>query len=123
MRLIDADRLWFERPEFLNPIKEGQEEFNKGWNACIKMFGELIDNQPTVENKYAWHDLRKNPEDLPQKDGLYCVAVKYNAEIQEIGFGQWENMYGYTSGWSALMPNYGEVIAWREIEPFEEVEE
>lgn len=48
MRLIDADRLWFERPEFLNPIKEGQEEFNRGWNACIKMFGELIDNQPTA---------------------------------------------------------------------------
>lgn len=71
MRLIDADRLWFERPEFLNPIKEGQEEFNKGWNACIKVFGKLIDNQPTVENKYAWDEVLKELNDMVEECEYY----------------------------------------------------
>lgn len=48
MRLIDADRLYNERPEYLNPVREGREEYNKGWNACVEMFCKLIDNQPTA---------------------------------------------------------------------------
>ena len=68
--------------------------------------------------KYKWHDLRKDPEDLPREDGLYCIAIEWADEI-ETGFGQWENMYGYRSGWSALMPSLQAVIAWKEIEPFE----
>lgn len=72
--------------------------------------------------KYRWHDLRKDPKDLPEKEGLYAVTVKYDTESTEIGFGYYEHMYGYSSGWSALMPNYGNVIAWKEIEPFEEDE-
>ena len=70
-------------------------------------------------DKYSWHDLRKNPDDLPEKEGLYAVTVRYDTELTEIGFGCYENMYGYSSGWSALMPNYGSIIAWKEIEPFE----
>lgn len=85
---------------------------------CYQQGREDVINE--VE-KYLWHDLRKYPSDLPRKDGLYCVAVKYDAYgPAEVGFGQWENMYGYGSGWSALMPNYGKVIAWKELEPFEE---
>ena len=73
-----------------------------------------------VQYKYRWHDLRKNKEDLPIKEGLYAVVVQYDTELSEIGFGYYENMYGYSSGWSALRPNYGSIIAWKEIEPFEE---
>lgn len=46
MRLIDADRLFSERPEFRNPIHEENGEFNKGWNACIDTFCDIIKEQP-----------------------------------------------------------------------------
>lgn len=72
-----------------------------------------------IEEKYRWHDLRKNPDDLPCKDGLYAITTQYDEELSETGFGQYESMYGYTSGWSATMPSYGKIIAWKEIEPFE----
>lgn len=96
-----------------------------GWmTKAIDKAIEALEKQSITEkasDKYRWHDLRKNPNDLPIKDGLYAVAVKYFAEEKsEIGFGQFENMYGYGSGWSAIMPSCGTVIAWREIEPFEE---
>lgn len=29
------------------------------------------------ENRVVWHDLRKNPNDLPQKVGDYIVAIKF----------------------------------------------
>lgn len=60
--------------------------------------------------KYRWHDLRKNPEDLPNK--YECFFVAYDdawAGIQYttcmMGSWFWENH---------------NVIAWRKIAPFEE---
>lgn len=50
MVLIDADKLYSERPEFLNPIHEENGEFNKGWNACINTFCDIIKEQPTAYN-------------------------------------------------------------------------
>ena len=70
--------------------------------------------------KYRWHDLRKNPDDLPDKDGIYMVCIIYPAEEKAVGAAFYGIMYGYKSGWNMLMPNDGNVIAWREIEPFEE---
>lgn len=35
----------------------------------LETIQELIDKQ----EKYRWHDLRKNPNDLPKEDGLYVV--------------------------------------------------
>ena len=86
------------------------EAFNMAYEALEKA------------DKYRWHDLRKNPDDLPCKDGLYAITIQYDEESSETGFGQYENMYGYTSGWSATMPSYGKIIAWKEIEPFEVIE-
>ena len=71
--------------------------------------------------KYRWHDLRKDPEDLPIQDGWYYVAVEY--DTVETGYGYYENIktvYGYTSEWNSVVPKVGNVIAWRYIEPFEE---
>ena len=70
-------------------------------------------------DKYNWHDLRKNQGDLPEKDGLYIIAVE-NTEGIETGFGYFENMYGYSSNWSSRMPSFGKIIAWRYIEQFSE---
>lgn len=85
----------------------------------VEMINDCIDNALETVDKYRWHDLRKNPDDLPTKDGLYAIATLYDTDLTDVGFGEWENMYGYGSGWSALTPSYGKIIAWKEIEPFE----
>lgn len=72
--------------------------------------------------KYRWHDLRKDPDDLPNKGGMYIVCIKYLAEEKEVGVAFYEIMHGYKSGWNMLMPNDGNIIAWKEIEPFEKDE-
>ena len=69
--------------------------------------------------KYRWHDLRKDPKDLPNKCKMYIVCIEHPSEEKEVGVGYYKNMHGY-GGWIALIPNDGNVIAWKEIEPFEE---
>ena len=64
--------------------------------------------------KYRWHDLRKNPEDLPKEDGVYMVCQ----------FNNNNKIKSYTDlplcdDGSFCTPWYMPVIAWREIEPFE----
>lgn len=73
-------------------------------------------------NRYRWHDLRKDPKDLPDKDGMYLVCIIYHSEEKAVGVSFYGIMYGYKSEWNMLMPNDGKVIAWKEIEPFEEDE-
>lgn len=70
--------------------------------------------------KYRWHDLRKDPKDLPNKDEIYLICIEYHTEEKEVEMGYYENMNWYRRGVRPRIPNYGYVIAWREIEPFEE---
>ena len=72
-------------------------------------------------NKYRWHDLKKNPDDLPNKCEMYIVCIEHSTKEKEVGVGYYKNMHEY-KGWIALIPNDGNVIAWKEIEPFEENE-
>ena len=87
-------------------------------------------------DKYRWHDLRKNPKDLPRnldKSVMYtCVhenhlydpeypAYYFNIEREEFGF--WRNVFDdATLGFCVFDTlsdlGYERVIAWREIEPF-----
>lgn len=69
-------------------------------------------------DKYRWHDLRKNPDDLPEADGNsesdYVLVMIGTPE-----WNSWEQAY-YSHGkrlWSTYEQN---VFAWRYIEPFEE---
>ena len=71
-------------------------------------------------DKYRWHDLRKNPDDLPEADGNdesdYVLVMIGTPE-----WNSWEQAY-YHHGkrvWSTYDQN---VFAWRYIEPFEEAE-
>lgn len=68
--------------------------------------------------KYRWHDLGKNPDDLPEKDGNdesdYVLVIVGNPS-----WNHWEQAY-YHHGkkqWSTYDNN---VIAWKHVEPFEE---
>ena len=71
-------------------------------------------------NKYRWHDLSKNPDDLPEADGNsesdYVLVMIGTPE-----WNSWEQAY-YHHGkrlWSTYEQN---VFAWRYIEPFKEEE-
>ena len=100
-------------------------EPNQGFMECrtgtiseeaIKMAIEAVEKA----DKYRWHDLRKNPDDLPEADEYGCS--EYVLII--IGTPEWDNhewaYYNYnTKGWST--PFYEQnVFAWRYIEPFKE---
>ena len=69
--------------------------------------------------KYGWHDLRKDPFDLPSKTDLYLISYKapYNGKIYttlEV-YHEQEKEWGTPMGY--------EVVAWKELEILEEEEE
>ena len=78
------------------------------------------------EDRFRWHDLRKDPNDLPNDDSIeYVVCVEYRNGKRECTVGCLD-----MSGDMMLLPTLGNwignsyhIIAWREIEPFEEVDE
>lgn len=69
-------------------------------------------------DKYRWHDLRKNPDDLPEAIGdsesEYVLIMIGTPE-----WNSWEQAYYHHDKrlWSTYDQN---VFAWRYIEPFEE---
>ena len=84
----------------------------EAWDMAIKALEKA--------DKYRWHDLRKNPDDLPEADGNseseYVLVMIGTPE-----WNSWEQAY-YHHGkklWSTYEQN---VFAWRYIEPFEEEE-
>lgn len=102
-------------------------------DKCSKAY-DMIENVILNKDKYKWHDLRKNPTDLPPNgmrvecqhlpnittdkkdlvvmhyfiDGEFVYNWDVDTDIKSSTFGQ---------------RYYGDVIAWREIDPFEEVTE
>ena len=82
----------------------------EAWDMAIKALEKA--------DKYRWHDLRKNPDDLPEADGNsesdYVLVMIGTPE-----WNSWEQAY-YHHGkrlWSTYEQN---VFAWRYIEPFKE---
>ena len=86
-------------------------------------------------DKYRWHDLRKDPKDLPKSEAEVSVMAKMKCawdgkfrlfEIRMTYSGK-ILCTGDVKGWGVSYPydfdfETDEVIAWREIEPFEEDE-
>ena len=85
----------------------------EAWDMAIKALEKA--------DKYRWHDLRKNPDDLPE-----AIGGGYESEYVLVMTGtpewnSWEQAY-YHHGkrlWSTYEQN---IIAWRYIEPFKEEE-
>lgn len=118
------------------------KEYDHKNHCCHRWTKQIRDTLEDVKqatsdktsDKYRWHDLRKNQYDLPESkrvvyvlarmkckwDGkyrLYQIQMIYSSKI----------MYGKAVGWGVSYPydfNFetDEVIAWREIEPFEKIE-
>lgn len=88
------------------------------FDGCLVEFTSAIDDH---FEQYRWHDLRKDHTDLPEVEGHFnvCVWLKPNdawgIEESYIYDTQYFCERFQTTGMS-------EVIAWKEIEPFESEE-
>lgn len=84
---------------------------------CDEYLIEAVMVLKTAEksDKYRWHNLRKNPEDLPTDNHQVLVAFD-GMKICDIAI-----YVSSTKLWGTVSFAYktGQVIAWREIEPFE----
>lgn len=60
--------------------------------------------------KEKWHDLRKDPSDLPKKDGTYLVSISLSNQIVT-------DTHEYKDGYFS---KYLRIIAWTELPKFEE---
>ena len=71
-------------------------------------------------DKFRWHDLRKNPDDLPEDNG-YGKSEYVLVMIGTPEWNSWEQAYYHHDKklWSTYEQN---VFAWRYIEPFKEEE-
>ena len=99
--------------------KEAIEMFKTISIVEILKLNKIVIDALEKSDKYRWHDLRKNPDDLPEAiDGGY----ESDYVLVMIGtpeWNDWEQAY-YHHGekmWSTYDQN---VFAWRYIEPFEE---
>ena len=72
-------------------------------------------------DKYKWHDLRKNPDDLPEAIGGGYESDYVLVMIGTPEWNSWEQAYYHHDKkmWSTYEQN---VFAWRYVEPFEEEE-
>lgn len=82
------------------------------------------------QNKYRWHDLRKNPDDLPDVEHrrkAYFHVVQAGKEARpailqykkEFGFGIY-NDFGNGPKFTEVDTNFtAPIVAWKEIEKFE----
>ena len=89
-------------------------------NEILKL-NKIVSKALEKADKYRWHDLRKNPDDLPEADG----NSESDYVLVMIGTPEWNHCefvyYNHNSRvWSTYEQN---VFAWRYIEPFKEREE
>ena len=99
--------------EYYNGFR-GKEAYIKAKeDACILAVEAL-----EKSDKYRWHDLRKNPDDLPEADEYGCSEYV----LAMIGTPEWNNHeWTYYNHNTRMWSTYGQnVFAWRYIEPFEE---
>ena len=101
-------------------------EVGKGVYDSTSKVNELLQLNKIVSkaikkaDKYKWHDLRKNPDDLPKADEYGCSDYVL-VMIGTPEWNSWEQAYYHHDKrlWSTYEQN---VFAWRYIEPFKEEE-
>ena len=83
----------------------------EAWHMAIKALEKA--------DKYRWHDLRKNPDDLPEAigGGYESEYVLVMIGIPEWNHWEWAYYKHNHKEWSTYEQN---IIAWRYIEPFKE---
>ena len=85
----------------------------------ILQLNKIVSKALEKADKYRWHDLRKNPDDLPEAIGGGDESEYVLVMIGTPEWNSWEQAY-YHHGkrlWTTYEQN---VFAWRYIEPFKE---
>lgn len=83
-------------------------------STSIVAYRTFLKDMLEESEKYRWHDLRNNPDDLPDSDRkVECRTMTKTGVVNPV-FGY------YADRWCCGINS--NVIKWREIEPFEEVE-
>lgn len=90
-----------------------------GTDRILDAIRSGIDSLEKAE-KYKWHDLRKNPEDLPE-DGSYILTFHELLGRQCYGICEYNNKQ-FEDGINPSCLIKESLIAWQYIEPFEEEE-
>lgn len=87
----------------------------------ILKLNKIVSKALEKADKYRWHDLRKNPDDLPEAIGGGYESDYVLVMIGTPEWNSWEQAYYKHDKqmWSTYEQN---VFAWRYIEPFEEEE-
>ena len=83
----------------------------------LLQLNKIVSKALEKADKYRWHDLRKNPDDLPEAIGDGYESDYVLVMIGTPEWNDWEQAY-YHHGkrlWSTYEQN---VFAWRYIEPF-----
>lgn len=93
-------------------------------NEIGKSLGEKMDDIPMARDyKYRWHDLQKNASDLPKmpNDSIhiktYIVVYKNGEQAMLMWAGGWNCCFN-SDGTICRDSELTDVVAWREIEPF-----
>lgn len=105
---INKESCYVSKPEeeiytdgFLDGLAEGRKDgYEQGYEDCRHYAHDYY--------KPKWHDLRKDPNDLPKSRGYYLVAMENCIESTMSYFNYSEMEFN------------GEVIAWTELPKFEE---
>lgn len=100
--------------EYYNGFRGKDAYIKAKEDACILAVEAL-----KKADKYRWHDLGKNPDDLPEAigDGYESEYVLVMTGTPEWNDCEWAYYNHNTRLWSTYEQN---VFAWRYIEPFEE---
>ena len=84
----------------------------------LLQLNKIVSKALEKADKYRWHDLRKNPDDLPEADEYGCSEYVL-VMIGTPEWNRWEQAY-YHHGKRLWSIYEQDVFAWRYIEPFEE---
>ena len=87
----------------------------------ILQLNKIVSKALEKADKYRWHDLRKNPDDLPEAigGGYESEYVLVMIGIPEWNHWEWAYYHHDKKLWSTYEQN---IFAWRYIEPFKEEE-
>lgn len=113
------------RVEVCNNIKDVLDDLYECGKLSEDDYNNLFRwiNKANRAEKYRWHDLKEDPNDLPTAERLVIILHK-DGYLVSMRCREFDTIYGGYTGpvkWDLPMySNQADVRAWRYIEPFEE---